>query len=540
MVDSLDPLPNDAEELKRMIVAIRGEYEAKLRELDERRAQQYAQLDEQYTQLKEQIRLMLQRHYGRSCEAAVGQGQLFNEAEATASVVEKAAARIPDVATPATSRSACKSGGRRPLPAHLPRVEIVHDVAESARVCPTDGAVLSEIGEDVSEELEFIPATLRVIRHVRKKYACRSCESTVVRAPLPPRLLPKSQAGPSLLAQVVISKYQDALPLHRQEAIFARHGIELSRTTLANWLIAVGDRLTPLLAAMRRDLLAAQVIHSDETTLQVLKEPDRRADQRSYMWLNVTGTGPPIVLYHYAPSRSRAVVEHLLSGYRGTLVTDGYAAYDSIPTRHAGCWAHARRKFHEALKAQATTRAGKAQVGFNFIQKLFALEHAWRELDAQTRKRNRLAEAAPLLANLKDWLDGAIVAVAPQSLTGKALGYLAGQWPKLTTFLADGDIPIHNNLAENKIRPFVIGRKNWLFSDTVAGAHTSAAIYSLIETAKANDLDLPLYLQWLFDTLPRIDPNDADTIDTLLPYRVDRDRIATDLVRRYSAAPAVR
>jgi transposase len=342
------------------------------------------------------------------------------------------------------------------------------------------------------------------------------------------------------LAHIAISKYQDALPLYRQEAIFARHGIELSRTTLANWLIAVADRLTPMLSIMRRDLLSTDVLHSDETTLQVLKEPGRCADQRSYLWLNVTATGPPIVLYHYAPSRSRAVVEQLLGGYRGTLVTDGYAAYDAVAARHAGCWAHARRKFHEAFKAQPGARTGKAQVGFNFIQKLFVLERTWQDLNAATRQQRRQLEARPLLAELKDWLDTSLVQVAPKTLTGKALGYLANQWSKLTVFLDDGDIPIHNNLAENKIRPFVIGRKNWLFSDTVAGAHTSAALYSLIETAKANDLDPMIYLHWLFAALPRIDPDDVGAITTLLPYRVDRDRIAADLAREYDPTPAVR
>lgn len=524
---SLEPLPDDRDTLKRMIIEIRAEYETKLRELDEK-----------YAQLQQQIRVMLQRSYGRSSEAASGQGQLFNEVEATAVAEAAKAAAVASATTP--QRDCRKKGGRRPLPPHLPRVEVIHTLDESQRICPNDGNVLVEIGSETSETLEFIPATLRVIRHVRKKYACQRCESTVLRAALPPSLLPKSQASPSLLAQITISKYQDALPLYRQEAIFARHGIELSRTTLANWLIGVGERLTPLLSVMQRDLLAAHVLHSDETTLQVLKEPGRRADQRSYLWLNATATGPPIVLYHYAPSRSRSVVEQLLDGYRGTLVTDGYAAYDAVPARHAGCWAHARRKFNDALKAQAGSRTGKAQVGFNFIQKLFVLERGWQDLDAATRQQRRQVDARPLIAELKDWLDTSLVQVAPKTLTGKALGYLASQWQKLTVFLDDGEIPIHNNLAENKIRPFVIGRKNWLFSDTVAGAHTSAALYSLIETAKANDLDPMIYLHWLFATLPNIDPDDADAISALLPYRVDRDRVAADLAREYATTPAVR
>ena len=536
---SLDDLPDDIDELKQLIVALRADHALTLRMLDDEHALALRELEDKLEQLKEQLRLMVTRHFGRSAEAASGQGQLFNEAEASAVAdVAESENQAPPAASSDVSRT-CRRGGRRPLPAHLPRVEIVHELVASERKCPEDGSALTEIGEEVSEQLEFIPATLRVIRHHRKKYACPQCESTVRRAPLPPSLVPKSQASPSLLAQIAIGKYQDGLPLHRQEAILARHGIELSRTTLANWLLTVGERLTPLMAALRRDLLNAAVVHSDETTLQVLKEPGRRAEQRSYIWLNVTGTGPPIVLYHYAPSRSQAVVTELLGDYRGTLVTDGYAAYDAIAARHAGCWAHARRKFRDALQAQTTGRTGKAQVGFNYIQKLFALEHAWGELDADERCARRQREAAPLLAHSKDWLDAALLDVAPQSLTGKALAYLTSQWSKLTVFLDDGEVPIHNNLAENKIRPFVIGRKNWLFADTVAGAHTSAALYSLIETAKANDLEPLLYLHWLFATLPTVAANDNSALDSLLPYRLSRESLVTDLAHQYSTIPTV-
>lgn len=424
--------------------------------------------------------------------------------------------------------------GRRPLPAHLSRVEIVHELEEADRVCPADGQALKEIGEEVSEQLDIVPAKIRVIRRVRKKYACPACESHVARAPVPKSLIPKSIASPNLLSHIALYKYQDALPLYRQEQIFARLGIELSRTTQANWMVRVGEALRPLLALMREDLLKARVVHSDVTTVQVLKEAGRRPDQRSYMWVQVTGTGPPIVLYHYAPSRARSVVTELFGGYQGALVTDGYSAYDALPgARHAGCWTHARRKFHEALKAQPKGKTGKAQIGFNLIQKLFLLERDSQKLDADKRLHARQTKSRPVVEELRSWLDTSLHQVSPKTLVGKALGYLDSQWPKLTVFLDDGEVPIHNNLAENKIRPFVIGRKNWLFSASTEGAEASAAIYSLIETVKANNLEPSLYLPWLFHTLPNTDPSDVEALRALLPYEVDRARIVNHLAQDF-------
>ena len=268
----------------------------------------------------------------------------------------------------------------------------------------------------------------------------------------------------------------------------------------------------------------------DETTVQVLKEPGRRADQPSYMWVQSTGTGPPIVVYHYAPGRSARVAEHLFGAYRGTLVTDGYAAYQSLRhATHAGCWAHARRKFNDALKVQTGKRTGKAQMGFSMIQRLFALEKRWAKLSSEQRFERRQRHARPLMDDLANWLEKSLPGVTPKSQLGRAMLYLHRQWDKLTVFLESGQIPIHNNQAENKIRPFVIGRKNWLFNDSGQGAESSAAIYSLIETAKANDLAPDMYLRWLFQTLPNTDLTDSDALHALLPYGVDPDRIVQSL-----------
>ena len=521
MPTSLDSLPDDTAELKRIIADLAFDYEERIDSLKQDHDAALSSLLQELESLKAQLRLALKRVFGRSSEAAPGQGELFNEAEQLAAE-EGISAVEPETEVPAHRR---RKPGRKPLPAHLPRIEVVYELDDAERTCPNDGQVLKEIGEETSELLDIVPAKVRVIRRVRKKYACPDCESHVARAPMPQSLLPKSIASPSLLAQIALYKYQDALPLYRQEQVLERMGVTVSRTTQASWMIKVGQALTPLLALMREDLLRASVVHSDETTVQVLKEAGRRPEQTSYMWVQVAGTGPPIVLYHYAPSRARAVVKRLLDGYEGTLVTDGYSAYETVPARHAGCWVHARRKFHEALKAQPKGRTGKALVGFNYIQQLFRLEKGYQELDAEARRKARCERSQPVVDELRRWLDTSLPQVSPKTLVGKALGYLDGQWDKLTTFLEDGEVPIHNNLAENKIRPFVIGRKNWLFCNSVQGADASAALYSLMETTKANDLELSMYLAWLFHTLPNTDHDDPEALRALLPYQVDRERI---------------
>jgi transposase len=302
---------------------------------------------------------------------------------------------------------------------------------------------------------------------------------------------------------------------------------------MVNWMVAIGQKLIPLVEQMRADALAADVLHADETTVQVLKEPDRRPDQKSYMWVQSTGTGPPVVVYHYAPGRSAEVVNHLFSDYRGTLVTDGYAAYGNLAhASHAGCWAHARRKFNDALKVQKGKRTGKAQVGFNAIQKLFALEKQWAKLSPEERLEQRQQLSRPVIDELATWLEKSLPTIAPKSQLGRAMVYLHKQWDKLNVFLESGDVPIHNNQAENKIRPFVIGRKNWMFNDSMNGAASSAAIYSIIETAKANDLNPDMYLRWLFNVLPNTDTTNTEALRALTPYGVDPDMIVQSLADR--------
>ena len=335
-------------------------------------------------------------------------------------------------------------------------------------------------------------------------------------APLPAQPIPKSQASPGLLAHIAVSKYQDALPLYRQEVILQRIGVDIPRATLANWMIRVGHLVQPLINLLRDRLLAYDIVQMDETPVQVLKEPGRAAQSKSYLWLQRGGPpDQPVILFDYDPSRGQAVPIRLLEGFAGYLQTDGYAGYNTAVAMggliHLGCLAHARRRFTDAVKAQGKNkRRGKAHQGLALIQKLYQVEKQarTRELSAADRQAHRSHHAVPIVDKLRAWLDENLPKAPPSSLTGKAMNYLHNEWPKLIRYLDDGRLEIDNNLAENAIRPFVLGRKNWLFSDSVHGVTASANLYSLIETAKANGVEPYQYLRQVFTALPQ-----AETVE---------------------------
>jgi transposase len=484
--------------------------------------------------LQEQINLLLHKRFGANTEKyRAEQADLFNEAEAYAEEsgeaesedVDSAAAEAPVETVATIEPTTPRKPGRKVLPAELPRVEIVHDLPEEQRCC-AEGHALTVIGEEISEQLDIIPAKVQVLRHIRKKYACPCCQAHVKTAPLPPQPIPKSNASPGLLAYVATSKFVDALPLNRQSKQFARIGAELNRATLATWMIRCGALIQPLINVLEDQLLDYPLLQMDETTLQVLKEPERAAENQSYLWVRRGGPpGQPVVLFHYAPSRSQAVADQLLQGFSGTVQTDGYTAYAAVCAknglRHAGCWAHARRYFDEALKAtgKGQPKAGKASKALGLIQKLYRIETQIKPLPAEEKYRIRQEQAVPLLNEIKAWVDVSLTQVAPTSLIGKALGYVGKQWATLTVYCEDGRLDIDNNAVERAIRPFVIGRNNWIFADTVNGAKASANLYSLIETAKLNGLEPYRYLRHVFTELPRAQTL-AD-IEQLLPWVVD-------------------
>jgi len=479
--------------------------------------------------LQEQLNLALARRYAASSEKITAdQLRLFDEAE-TDSTDEIIDTDVHDTITVSSHTRKSKTG-RKTLPENLPRLDVIHELNEAARICDYDGNPLTEMGEVISEQLDIIPAKIQVLRHIRKKYACR-CGQCIKTAPLPNQPIPKSIASPGLLAHIMVSKYQDALPLYRQEQILRRIGIDIPRATLANWMIQVGNGIQPVINLLRDRLLSDDIIHMDETTVQVLDEPDKKAQSKSYLWVQRGGSpDKPVVLFDYDPGRSQSVPTRLLEGFHGALQTDGYAGYNAVVNQndliHLGCWAHARRKFTEVIKAQGKSRnkkTGKAQHGLAFIQKLYKIEKHLRNtaLDDNERFTIRQQQAVPIIEQCRAWLDDSLPSVPPTSAVGKALTYLNNEWPKLIRYLENGRYRMDNNLAENAIRPFVIGRKNWLFSQSVKGVKASANLYSLIETAKANGLEPYTYLRYLFTELPKA--KTVDEIEALLPGNINTD-----------------
>ena len=508
-------LPDDIDALKILV----AEQAARNTQLD----QENARLGAKVLSLQEQLNLALARRYAASSEKlSPDQIRLFDEAEVEA---QEEPAEDERVTVPEHSR---RKRGRKKLPDSLPRVDVIHELAADERLCPHDGDVLAEIGEVTSEQLDIVPARIQVIRHIRKQYACK-CGQCIKTATLPPQPIPKSLASPGLLAHITVSKYQDALPLYRQETILRRIGVELPRATLANWMIKAGALVQPVINLLRDRLLAYDIVQMDETPVQVLKEPGKRAQSKSYLWLQRGGPpDQPIILYDYDPGRGAGVPLRLLDGFKGYLQTDGYDGYNAAVASnhllHVGCMAHARRKFSDAVKAQGKNKkSGKAQHGLALIQKLYRVEKQAGQLTPLERFDYRQQHAKPRLDRLRSWLEDSLPQVLPGSTAGKALNYLHNEWDKLTRYLDDGRLEIDNNLAENAIRPFVVGRKNWLFSTSVEGVNASANLYSLIETTKANGLEPYAYLRYLFAELPRAETVEA--IEALLPGNISPEQI---------------
>jgi transposase len=342
---------------------------------------------------------------------------------------------------------------------------------------------------------------------------------------MPKPVYPGSLASPSILAHVMSQKYVDSQPLYRQEQQFARLGLTISRQTLANWMIYGANQwLTLLTDRMREHLLNQDILHGDETTLQVLREPGKSAETKSYLWLYRTGREvPPIVLYDYQPSRGGEHPRNFLKGLSGYLHVDGYSGYHKVSgVKLVGCWAHARRKFDEALKvlpASADKTGTAAHQGLQFCNQLFAMERELKDTTPEERHTIRLERSRPVLDAYLAWLRQQRSRMLPKSALGEAITYSLNQWDKLTTFLKDGRLEIDNNRSERAIKPFVIGRKNWLFANTPRGAKASSIIYSIIETAKENQLNPFKYLMYLFEQLPQLpDPKNLEALDSLLPW----------------------
>ena len=478
------------------------------------------------SKLEEEKRLARAERFAASSEEHP-QYALFNEAEQEA-VAEPDEPADAQITVPAHTRKVPK---RKPLPADLPRVVVEHDLDNKVCDCGTDKV---RIGTKTSEQLDVIPAQVFVIEHQRHSYKCPCCEDAVPEtASMPVQPIPKSMASPGLLAHVAVAKYDDGLPLYRQTKQFDRLGIDLPRQTLASYMVKCGELITPLVARMADHARTYDVMQMDETRVQVLDEQNRRAKSQSWMWVMRGGPpGQPVIQYAYDPSRAGTVAVDLLEDYQGYLQTDGYKGYTKVLSQPEitglGCWAHARRKFIKAQQAAPKGKpSGKTQQILAWIGKLYALEKRLAETDAETRQAQRMSEAKPILDQIEHWMGKQ--SVNPQSLLGKAIAYLQSEWPRLVVYLQDGRLNIDNNLVENAIRPFALGRKNWLFSQSVEGANASAAMYSLIETARANGLNTYTYLKHVFTELPGL-IEQAASLDELMPWNTDPEALEKYLV----------
>jgi transposase len=475
--------------------------------------------------LFEQFLLARRRMFGSSSEQSPAQGRLFDEAEALAAGATEAQdiAPIPAERSTPQARDKPARGKRGPLPPELERVEIVHDVPEAERRCC--GTPMVVIGQDVSEQLDIVPMQVRVLRHIRLRYGCPTSIHAPVTAQLPPQALPKTNASADFLAMMLTVKFVDGLPLTRFGKVLDRHHAPVPVQTLARWAIGSSHALQPLFNLARDVLFDGAFIHMDETVVQVLKEPGRNPASNSYMWVQSGGPpGKPVVIFDYDPSRSGEVPVRLLQGYQGYLMTDGYDGYNKLAKTEGierlVCWAHVRRRFVEAVKVQPKGRRGRADEAVAMIGKLYRIERDHKDATDAARLMARQQLSVAALDDLHAWMEKTLPAVTPKSALGTALSYMRNYWPMLTRYTERGDLPIDNNRAENAIRPFVLGRKAWLFSDTPAGAKASAIIYSLVETAKACGLEPYTWLRRVLRDLPAA--KTVEAVEALLPWNMDK------------------
>jgi transposase len=535
MISKVEKLPDDVGKLKEIVADQHAECSRLLSAYKNSEAR-VAILDGRIALLE--ARLFAPKNEKLTALAALleasGQQSLFDLLDEHPEPVELESEKEETITIPAHSR---KKSGRKLLPDSLPREEVIHDIPEEEKVCAC-GCQLTRIGEETSEQLHIERPQFKVIVNVRPKYACKQCggtsdenSPTVKIASVPSQIIPKSFATAALLAYIIIAKFIDALPLYRQERQFSRLGIDLPRATMANWMIRVADRCQPLIPLLRQEIRSGPLINTDETILQVLNEPNRKNTTKSYAWIFRGGTEEnPAVIFEYHPTRAGKAARDFLKDYKGYVQSDGFSGYNALEEVDGitlcGCWAHARRKFVDVVKAdKASKKSGKmraADIALKHIKKLYAIEKEVKNLTVEKRFQLRQEKAKPVLDNFGLWLRETYPKTPPKGELGKAIYYSLQQWQRLNIYLEDGRLRPDNNLAENAIRPFVIGRKNWLFSGSPAGAHASATLYSLVETAKLNKLEPYTYMRYLLEKIPVT--NDENFKD-LLPTRVTQEQI---------------
>ena len=488
-------------------------------------------LQSQVNNLTEMVMLLRKEKFGPSSEKTPkqvdGQLSLFNEVEveADASVPEPISKEVKGYVrkNPKTKREE--------IIKDLPVREILCETAKEEQYCDHCNSTLRPIGKEVvREELEYIPAKLQIVRYVRMSYECPRCKHTerpfIKKSLTPTSLMNHSLASPSSVANVMYQKYVNSVPLYRQEKEWERMGLSLSRATMANWVIRCSqDYLMPVVEHLQKKLLERDIVHCDETPVQVLKEEGKKPQTKSYMWLYRTGDDgkPPVILYDYQPSRNGDHAVVFLKDFKGFVHSDGYSGYNKLTgITRCGCWAHLRRKFIEAIPKKTGTDEPltNAEIGRDYCNQLFEIERDLKHLSPAERKSKRLELEKPILEAFWCWLEN--LNVLNGSALGKAVTYAKNQKKYMENYLLDGRCSISNNAAENAIRPFTVGRKNWLFADTPKGASASAAVYSIIETAKANGLNVYTYLEYLLLYMPDTDwRNNPEELDMLMPWAED-------------------
>jgi len=486
-------------------------------------------LEHRYEVLEQSYKLLLLQRFGRKSEK-----ESFDKTQQFLFDSEAHASPEQDTEEPATIVKAYprKKPGRKPIDESIPREEVIIDIPEEEKQCAC-GYRMIRIGEELSEKLQVIPPKMWVERIVRPKYACKACEGSgdedkpAVRvADVPAAIVPRSIVTPSLLSFIIVNKFVDHLPYYRQEKRFERIGIHISRQNMSNWQQAAFEKIAPLIECLKEHIRSGPVINMDETPVQVMGEPDRKNTSQSYMWLARGGPPKrPALLYSYRETRSSRHIKELLTAFSGYLQSDGYEAYETALAGndgiiHVGCMAHARRKFHEAAKA--SKKSASAQEAINKIKKLYIIEETVRSKDLLPEQfiAERKSRAEPVLDQFKEWLEKRSLQVPPSLLLGKAIVYTLNEWTKLVRYLESPYLTPDNNVAERAIRPFVVGRKNWLFSGSPKGAESSCAMYSLIETSKQNGANPNDYLLKVFEMAPSAQ-TDEDW-KALLPWNIDR------------------
>ena len=508
-------LPEDPAELRRFAAALAAEVRAKTLMIEK---------------LKMQLAILRRARFGRSSEKLdrdIEQLELLigdmEESDAERHARESMTSSATQPSAPATAK---KPSVRAPLPEHLPLETIVH---EAPCVCPTCGGTrFGRIGDEERDVLEYVASHFKRVRHVRPKMSCRACE-TIVQAPMPTLPIERGRPGPALLAHVIVSKYCDHLPLHRQSDIYAREGVEIDRSVMAGWVGHMAALLEPLGERIARHVRAGQAIHADDTTVPVL-DPGRGRTKTGRLWTAVRderpwgSPSPPAAFYLYSPDRKAERAHALLKDCRGYLHADGYAGFGdlyevdpqtgaSAPLIEVACWAHARRKIYDV---HVETKSPAAAQALEIIALLFAIETGIRGKPPAERAAARREHATPILDELRAFLDATLTKISGKSDFAKAIRYATSRWTALTRYIDDGRLEMSNNAAERAIRPLTLGRKNYLFAGSDEGGRRAAIMYTLIETARFNDVDPEA---WLADVIGRIADHPISRLDELLPWK---------------------